>query len=157
MLSRALAAAVVALFLIVPAVAQSPALSLEGQVKQPQHWTLDDLKRMQAQRADVSYLTERGQVAAKYTGVLLWSLLEQTGGIDDATRNAVVRHTIRITATDGYVVVLSTGEVSPDLGNAGALVAYERDGKSLDNFRVVMPGDKHGSRDVHDVVTIAVE
>src|SRR5580698_7838167 len=99
---------------------------------------------MQVEHADVSYQTERGPVTASYTGVLLWSLIQQAGGIDDATWNAVVHHTIRITATDNYVVILSTGEISPDLGNARALVAYERDGKPLDNFRVVMPGDKHG-------------
>jgi DMSO/TMAO reductase YedYZ molybdopterin-dependent catalytic subunit len=161
MLSRGVAAIFAGALLIVPAAAQSPAqgpvLSLEGKVKQPQHWTLDDLKKMQAEHADVSYQTERGPVTASYTGVLLWSLMDQAGGIDDTTRNAVVRHMIRITATDKYVVVLSTGEISPDFGNVRALVAYERDGKPLDNFRVVMPGDKHGARDIHDVVTIAVE
>ena len=160
-LSRAAAAVLAGLLLILPAMAQSPSpapvLSLGGKVKQPQHWSLDDLKKMQAQHADISYQTERGPVAANYTGVLLWSLIDLAGGIDDTTRNAVVRHVIRITATDGYVIVLSTGEIAPDFGNARALVAYERDGKPLDNFRVVVPGDKHGARDVHDVTTIAVE
>lgn len=156
-LPRAGVAILAGLLLIAPAVAQSPILSLEGKIKQAQHWTLDDLKKMQAERADVSYQTEHGPVTASYTGVLLWSLLEQAGGIDDTTRNAVVRHTIRVTATDNYVVILSTGEISPDFGNDRALVAYERDGKPLGNFRIVVPGDKHGARDVHDVVTIAVE
>jgi hypothetical protein len=157
MFPRVATAILAGLLLIAPAAARSPSLSLEGKVKQPQHWSLDDLKKMQAEHADVSYQTERGPVTASYTGVLLWSLIQQAGGIDDATRNAVVHHTIRITATDNYVVILSTGEISPDLGNARALVAYERDGKPLDNFRVVMPGDKHGARDIHDAVTIAVE
>lgn len=160
-IARLAAALAVAFLLIAPAAAQSPAqapvLSLEGKVKQPQHWTFDDLRKMQARQVSVSYQTERGQVGASYTGVPLWSLLQAAGGIDDTTRNAVVHHVVRITATDNYVVTLSTGEISPDLGNAGALVAYERDGKPLDNFRVVMPGDKHGSRDIHDVVTITVE
>jgi hypothetical protein len=161
LVTRMAAAIAVAALLIVPAAAQSsapgPVLSLEGKIKQPQHWALDDLKKMQAQKVQVSYLTERGQVSASYTGVLLWSLLQSAGGIDDATRNAIVSHTIRITATDNYVVVLSTGEIAPDFGNAQALVAYERDGKPLDNFRVVMPGDKHGARDIHDVATIKIE
>jgi hypothetical protein len=55
------------------------------------------------------------------------------------------------------VVVTSTGEIAPDFGGKAALVAYERDGKPLDDFRIVMPGDKHGGRNVRDVVTIAVE
>jgi DMSO/TMAO reductase YedYZ molybdopterin-dependent catalytic subunit len=137
--------------------AQSPTLPLEGKIKQPQHYSLDDLRKMPAQHAEIAYQTEKGPVTESYTGVLLWSLIEAAGGIDDTTRNAVVRHTIRVTATDNYVVVLSTGEIAPDFGNKAALVAYERDGKPLDNFRLVMPGDKHGARDVHDVVTIAVE
>jgi DMSO/TMAO reductase YedYZ molybdopterin-dependent catalytic subunit len=157
MWGRALATFAVALWLIAPALAQSPALSLEGKVKEPQHWTLDDLRKMPAQHADVTYQTERGQASPSFTGVLLWSLLQAAGGIDDATRNAVVRHTIRITASDNYVVVLSTGEISPDFGNVPALVAYEQDGKPLDRPRLVMPGDKHGARDEHDVVTIAIE
>jgi DMSO/TMAO reductase YedYZ molybdopterin-dependent catalytic subunit len=153
-----LAAALVAGFLLAgPAAAQSPTLTLDGKVKQPQHWTLDDLKKMPAQHADVTFKTEKGPTSASFTGVLLWSLIDAAGGIDDATRNAVVRHTITITATDNYVVVLSTGEISPDFGNVAALVAYERDGKPLNNFRVVMPGDKLGARDIHDVATIKVE
>jgi hypothetical protein len=37
------------------------------------------------------------------------------------------------------------------------LVVYEGDGKPLDDFRIVMPGDKRGGRNVRDVVTIAIE
>ena len=156
-IARFAAAIVVAALLAGTAAAQSPVLALEGKVKQPQHWTLDDLKKMPARHADVTYQTEKGSVNASFTGVLLWSLLDAAGGIDDATRNAVVHHAIRITATDGYVIVLSTGEIAPDFGNTQALVTYERDGKPLNNFRLVMPGDKHGARDVHDVATIAIE
>jgi DMSO/TMAO reductase YedYZ molybdopterin-dependent catalytic subunit len=155
--ARVAAGLVVALLLIVPAAAQTPTLSLEGKVRQPQHWTLDDLKKMPAEHVDVTFQTDHGPSTASFTGVLLWSLIEMTGGIDDATRNSVVRHTIRITATDHYVVVLSTGEIAPDFGNKGALISYERDGKPLDNFRLVIPGDKHGARDVHDVVTLKIE
>ena len=61
MISRLAAALIAALWLIAPAASQSPNLSLNGKVKQPQYWTLDDLRKMPAQRANVSYLTERGQ------------------------------------------------------------------------------------------------
>ena len=157
MLSR-LGAALVALSLIVgPAVAQSPTLLLEGKVRQPQRWTLEDLKKMPAEHADVSYQTDRGPVIASFTGVLLWSLIGAAGGIDDSAKNPELRHAIRITAKDGYVVVTSSGEIAPDFGAKGVIVAYERDGKPLDEFRIVMPGDKHGGRNVRDVVSINVE
>jgi DMSO/TMAO reductase YedYZ molybdopterin-dependent catalytic subunit len=157
MLKR-VAIAALALFLTVGfAAAQSPALVLDGKVKHPQRWTLDDLKKMPAEHATVSYQTDRGVVSASFTGVLLWSLIGAAGGIDDSGKNAELRHAIRITAKDEYVVVTSTGELAPDFGNKAAIVAYERDGQPLDGFRIVMPGDKHGGRNVRDVISISIE
>jgi DMSO/TMAO reductase YedYZ molybdopterin-dependent catalytic subunit len=157
MLKR-VAIAALALFLTVGfAAAQSPALVLDGKVKQPQRWTIDDLKKMPAEHATVSYQTDRGVVSASFTGVLLWSLIGAAGGIDDSGKNAELRHAIRITAKDEYVVVTSTGELAPDFGDKAAIVAYERDGQPLDGFRIVMPGDKHGGRNVRDVVSISIE
>jgi DMSO/TMAO reductase YedYZ molybdopterin-dependent catalytic subunit len=152
---RIAAAIVVALLVAAPAAAQS--LSLDGKVKQPRSFTLDDLKKMPAQSADVSFQTDRGPVSAHFTGVLLWSLIGAAGGIDDTGKGMELRHAIRITAKDGYVVVTSTGEIAPDFGGKAALVAYERDGKPLDGLRIVIPGDKHGGRNVRDVATITIE
>jgi hypothetical protein len=153
-LSRASVAVVVALLLTLAAQAQT--LSLEGKVKQPQHWTLDDLKKLPAEHVDVSYQTDRGPVNATFTGVSLWSLIARAG-IDDAAKGAELRHSIRITGKDGYIVVTSTGEIAPDFGGKAALVVYERDGNPLDDFRIVMPGDKRRGRNVRDIVTIAIE
>ena len=150
-LARAAAALAAAFLLINTAAAQSPVLSLEGKVKEPQHWTLDDLRKMPAQREEVSFQTDRGPVTARFTGVLLWSLIEAAGGLTDTEKGGVIRHAVRVTAKDGWVVVTSTGEIAPDFGAKPALVAYERDGKPLEDFRVVMPGK------VRDVVMISIE
>src|SRR5580704_4745144 len=147
MLFRA-AAFVVAVLLAGSAAAQSPSFSLEGKVKTPRHFSLDDLKKLPAQHIDVTYQTDRGPMTASFNGVLLWSLVEAAGGISDPEKGAAIRHAIRVTAKDGYVMITSTGEIAPDLGGKQALVAYERDGKPLDDFRIVMPGDKHGARSV---------
>ena len=61
------------------------------------------------------------------------------------------------TARDGYVVVTSTGEIAPDFGGKAALVAYARDDQPLAELRLVMPGDKHGGRNVRDIAPIAIE
>ena len=157
MLGR-LSAAIVALSLVAgPALAQSPELVLQGKVRQPQRLTFEDLKKMPAEHADVSYQTDRGPVSGSFSGVLLWSLIGAAGGIDDSAKNPELRHAIRITAKDGYVVVTSSGEIAPDFGAKGVIVAYERDGKPLDEFRIVMPGDKHGGRNLRDVVSINIE
>ena len=157
MLGR-LSAAIVALSLVAgPALAQSPELVLQGKVRQPQRLTFEDLKKMPAEHADVSYQTDRGPVSGSFSGVLLWSLIGAAGGIDDSAKNPELRHAIRITAKDGYVVVTSTMEIAPDFGAKGVIVAYERDGKPLDELRIVMPGDKHGGRNVRDVISINIE
>lgn len=156
-LSRVAACVVAVLLLSAQAAPQPVALALGGKVKQPQHWTLDDLRKMPTEHIDVSYLTERGPVKASFTGVRLWALIQAAGGIDDSGKGAELRHAIRITAKDGWVIVTSTGEIAPDFGDKQALVAFERDGKPLDDFRMVMPGDKHGGRNAHDIVTINIE
>jgi O-glycosyl hydrolase len=111
---------------------------------------------MPAEHADVSHQTDHGPVRASFTGVLLWSLIGAAGGID-AAKSPELRHAIRITAKDGYVVVTSSGEIAPDFGAKGVIVAYQRDGKPLDDFRIIMPGEKHGGRNVRDVVLINIE
>ena len=70
MLGRIAAALFAAVLLIGSAAAQSPSVSLEGKVKQPQHFTLDALKKLPAQHADVTFQTDRGPVTASFTGVL---------------------------------------------------------------------------------------
>jgi len=152
---RIVTAVAVALLLSGAATAQT--LSLEGKIKQPQRVTLDDLKKMPAEHIVVSYETDRGPVTSQVTGVLLWQLIETAGGIDDTGKGMELRHSIRITARDGWVVVTSTGEIAPNFGGKAALVIYERDGKMLDDIRMVMPGDKHGGRNARDVVSIKIE
>jgi hypothetical protein len=158
MLFRLSAAGVAGAFLLIgSALAQSPALTLEGKVKQPQHWIADDLAKMPAEHVEVSYQTEHGPVNTSFTGVLLWSLIDAAGGLDDPKKGAAVRHAIRLTASDGYIVVTSAGEISPDFGGKAAIIAYERDGKPLGGFQLVMPGDKRGGRNIHDIATIEIE
>jgi DMSO/TMAO reductase YedYZ molybdopterin-dependent catalytic subunit len=136
-----------------------PGLVLDGKVKHPQQFSLDALRKLPAERVEVSFQTGRGIETSTYTGVRLWTLLGEVGGIDDAAKGAELHHTINITGHDGYLVVISTGEIAPDFGAKPAMVAYGRDGEELGNkgLRLVMPGDKHGGRYVRDVVEIEVK
>ena len=167
-MNQLLAAGLVALFLVSAETAlaadqsaptQNAALLIDGKVKHPQRLSLDALRRLPAERVDVSFQTSHGMEKASYTGVLLWRLLDEAGGLDDAARGAELRHTINITGRDGYVVVVSTGEIAPDFGGRAAMIAYERDGEELGEkgLRAVMPGDKRGGRYVRDVVEIEVK
>ena len=144
-----------------PAAAATPnaVLSLEGRIKHPQRLDAEALRQLPAESVQVSFQTERGPLTASFTGVRLWALLDQAGGIDDPEKGAEFHHIVRITGRDGYVVVISTGEIAPEFGGKPALLAYRRDGAAQGEtgFRLVMPGDKRGGRYVRDVVSITVE
>ena len=75
-----------------------------------------------------------------HRGVLLWMQLDKADGIDDTAKGAELRHTIKVSGRDGYVVVLSTGEIVPDFGDKPTLIAYQRDGTVLGEagLRLVM-------------------
>ena len=134
-------------------------LALTGQVAHPQQFTLDKLKALASQQVQVSFQSERGEQKMSFTGVPLWALLGEAGGLADTEKGAALHHTLKVTAKDGYWVVISTGEIAPDLGGKPAMIAYQRNDEApgASGFRLVMPGDKHGARYVRDVVTIDVE
>ena len=142
-----------------PAATPNAVLSLGGSVKQPQRVDGDALRQLPAESVQVSFQTERGPLTASFTGVRLWALLDQAGGIDDAEKGAALHHLVRITGQDGYWIVMSTGEIAPAFGAEPAMIAYQRDGAPLGGtgFRLVIPGDKHGGRSVRDVTAITIE
>jgi hypothetical protein len=137
----------------------APAIVLEGKLKLPQALTLEALRQLPSERVQVAFQSERGATTASYTGVRLWAVLTLGGGIDDDEKGAVLRHLVKITGRDGYVVVLSTGEIAPDFGGEAAIIAYQRGDQPLgeEGLRLVIPGDKRGGRNVRDVVAIRVE
>jgi hypothetical protein len=136
-----------------------PLVVLEGAVRRLQTLSLDALQHLPAEHVQVSYTTERGTTATGYVDVLLWAMLDAAGGIADDAKGAELRHIVRVSGQNGYLVVISTGEIAPDFGGKPALIAYQRDGEPLDEggLRLVMPGDKRGGRNVRDVVAIRVE
>jgi DMSO/TMAO reductase YedYZ molybdopterin-dependent catalytic subunit len=142
-----------------PQAAGVPAVTLDGRLKHPQSLDLGALRRLPAEQVQVSFQSERGTTTASYTGVRLWAALAAAGGIDDDEKGAELRHVVKVTGRDGYIVVISTGEIAPDFGGKAALIAYQRNDEPLGEagLRLVMPGDKRGGRNVRDVVAITVE
>jgi DMSO/TMAO reductase YedYZ molybdopterin-dependent catalytic subunit len=142
-----------------PAAAPNLVLSLAGRVRHPQRFDVEALRKLPAESVQVSFQTERGPLTASFSGVRLWTLLGEAGGIDDPEKGAELHHLVKVTGQDGYWVVISTGEIAPDFGAEPALVAYQRDGAPLGGtgFRLVIPGDKHGGHSVRDVTIIAIE
>src|SRR5262245_57434341 len=84
---------------------------LRGAVKR--EVVLDEalLKSLPAVNIDVSFKTGQGKKSSSYTGVLLWTLIEKAGTVDEAGKNATLRHTLLITGRDGYATALAIGEI----------------------------------------------
>jgi hypothetical protein len=144
---------------LAPASADEPALEIAGAVATPQHLTETQLKALPPTEVEVSFHTGHGDEKGKYTGALLWSLLQNAGLTDHQGNRPDLRHAIAITGSDGYVVIVSFGEIDPDFEGKPIIVAYARDGQptdAKDRLRLIVPGDSHGGRDVRDVVRIEV-
>ena len=139
----------------------STSLRIVGAVRTPRAYTLDDLQREPVTTEAVYFGTGKGPVRATFTGALLWTLLQEVGiATDPAVKNDILRHTVAVTGSDGYRVVLSAGELDPEFGGELAILAYARDGQPLGGnggfARLIVPGDKGGGRNVSSVAEIEV-
>nr|QOL00420.1 hypothetical protein [uncultured organism] len=143
------------------ALGQPATIALGGAIDHPRGLTLADLTREPATTEAVFLHTGHGALTGNFTGVLLWTLLEEAGlKLDPDIKNDVVRHTVTIGASDGYRVVLSLGEIAPEFGGEQVIVAYQMDGKPIDNgggfARLILPGDKGAGRAVSAIASIEV-
>ncbi len=140
-----------------PATPQPP-LKVDGLVQHAQTLTMDQVHAMPASHVDASFTTMHGQDHHSWTGVLLWDLVTKAGLRDEPGRRTTMRHTITVFGQDGYAVAFAIGEIDPTLEGKQVIVAYREDGQAgdLPTLRLIVPGDKHGARDVHDVVGIDV-
>ena len=88
-----------------------------------------------------------------YEGVLVADVLTRAGAsMGAALRGEALASYVVATASDGYRVVFSLGELDPSLARSRVLVADTVDGKPLfayqGPFRLVVPGDTRGARSV---------
>jgi DMSO/TMAO reductase YedYZ molybdopterin-dependent catalytic subunit len=149
----------------IPVQAQSsaapPYFSVSGQVKTPKFVDVWTLKKLPHVNQNVTYFAAGSVENATFTGALLWDLLQSVGIITDPTiKNDILRKTVVVTGTDGYVAVFTAGEIDPGFGGNQVLVAYDLNGESLGSegpAQVVAPGDKAGGRFVHNIASIVVK
>ena len=141
--------------------AESNGISITGDVEHPRTLTLADLKHEPAITQAVTLKTGKGTLSGRFTGVSLWSLLQQAVIKNEAGRkNDVIRHTITVTGSDGYRTVLSAAELDPEFAGELALLAYAKDGEPLAKpgfARLILPADKSAGRTISGVVSIAVQ
>ncbi|MDR5782639.1 molybdopterin-dependent oxidoreductase [Caballeronia sp. LZ065] len=125
---------------------------LSGAVTTPASFDLAALQALPAVTRTVGSTT--------YTGVGLWDLLNAAGIQTSSTvKNDVLGFYLIATGSDGYRVILSLAELSPDFGNQPDIVAYEMNGAPLTTTgfaRLVIPGDGKAGRYVSNLVALEV-
>jgi DMSO/TMAO reductase YedYZ molybdopterin-dependent catalytic subunit len=136
---------------------QAPAVSVTGAVKQPLTLTAADLATMPRATA----VTDNNGIQTKYEGVWLSDVLKKAGvPMGSGMRGAALATYVVASASDGYQVVFSLGELDPEMTDGQVLLADKANDKPLfgENgaFRLVIPKDKRGARSVRLLEKIEV-
>jgi DMSO/TMAO reductase YedYZ molybdopterin-dependent catalytic subunit len=135
---------------------------LSGKINHPETVTLSALQAFPPTTETTTYKAGSNTVTSAFTGVPLWTLLNDPsggGGIitTPGVKNDFLRDYVLATGSDGYRAVISVGEIHPNFGHQADLVAYSVNGQPLaaDGFaRTVVPGDQFGGRYVSNLVSV---
>ena len=141
---------------------QSDSIAVHGNVDHPRTLRLADLQHEPQTTVAVFLHTGHGMLSGSFSGVSLWTLLQEAGvKMETGKKNDVVHHTVTVTGSDGYSAVLSLAEIAPEFGGDQAVVAWQQDGKPLENgagfARLIIPGDKAAGRAVAALTIIEVK
>jgi hypothetical protein len=114
----------------------SRALTVTGMVATPLALKVADLRQLRpANGGDIAVTRHNGDKAetiTSYKGVRLRDILDKAV-LDAPGHNDVKKLAIIATATDGYAVVFSWGELYNAPAGEGVIVYYEKNGKALDD------------------------
>ncbi len=136
------------------------ALHVTGLVAQPLRLTVDELKANYpaiTKRASFLNSDQNQTISAAFTGALLFDVLDRAHvRFNPDVKDDLLRFYVTATAQDGYQTLFSWGEIAPGFGEQPVLIAYAQDGQSLDELRLIVPGDKRGGRDVKSVSSLDV-
>nr|WP_294543897.1 hypothetical protein [uncultured Rhodopila sp.] len=142
----------------------SPQATLSGAVADPTIVTPETLIALnQSTTETATYLAGGTPVTDTYTGVSLWTLIQDAGLLTDpAVKNDLLGFAVVATGSDGYRAIISLGEIAPNFGNQPDLVAYSDTGGQLGPggadgaLRLIVPGDAAGGRYVSNLVSLQV-
>jgi hypothetical protein len=106
----------------------------------------------------ITVYNEHAKANQAYSGVPLIDLLTKLG-VPDKPRGKQFRLYLLAEGSDGYAVVYSLGEVTPDVHDGTVLVADSEDGKPIADdgpLKLVATGEKRPARWVRNLVAIRV-
>jgi hypothetical protein len=119
-------------------------------------WTAGTLAALP--HATLTVFNEHAKANQTYSGVPLIDLLMKLG-IPDKPRGKDFRLYIVAEGSDGYAVVYSIGEITPDVHDGTVMVADSLDGKPLPGngpLQLVATGEKRPARWVRNLAAIRV-
>ncbi len=142
----------------------SDQLKLFGEVADPTIVTPATLMALNKSTMETAtYLSGAGQTTDTYTGVSLWTLIQDAGVLTDpAIKNDLLNYAVVATGSDGYRAIISLGETDPAFGHQPDLVAYADTAGQLGTggqdgaLRLIVPGDVAGGRYVSNLVSLQV-
>lgn len=129
---------------------------LTGALREPGELTVEKLRAMPLRTVDVAYRSGKGPQQHSVTGVPLADLFPVSALATTDRKHDELTFAVLAVGADGYSALLSYGEVSPDFGNRGILLAVTEDGADLARPGIAVPGDVEGARYVSDVVELHV-
>ncbi|MGD0631125.1 MAG: hypothetical protein ABR987_17490 [Terracidiphilus sp.] len=106
----------------------------------------------------ITLYNEHAKANQTYSGVELMDLLKPLG-VPDKPHGKEFRLYLVAEGSDGYQVVYSVGEVTPDVHDGTTMVADAMDGKPIGAagpLQLVTTGEKRPARWVHNLVAIRV-
>ena len=137
---------------------QPHSVELSGPNFQTVKLTTEVLAKLPTVEKEVTFKTSGGTSTGKFIGVLLWDIFQANKALDAFGHNKELLHTFLVVSADNYQIAFSIGEIAPDFGNAPIMLATAMDGKPIDKgFRIIVPGDTRGSRNVREVARIELK
>lgn len=139
-----------------PAAAQT--LTVARQVEQANPLDPAALSGLAQVEVAVAFQTGHGPEQGRYSGPLLWAALGSAGAIPPGAAKTRLAHSVVVTGRDGYAVVVAFGEIDPEFEGKQVILATRQDDHPIGagELRLIVPGDRHGGRAVHDVVRVEV-
>lgn len=107
----------------------------------------------------VTVYNEHTKAEETYSGVPVIALLTPLG-VSDKPRGKQFRLYLVAQGSDGYEVVYSIGEVTPDVHDATVIVADTEDGKPIEAdgpLKLIATGEKRPARWVRNLVALRVQ
>jgi hypothetical protein len=123
---------------------------------QSAEWTPESLAKLP--HISLSVYNEHSKANETYSGVALIDLLKPLG-VPDKPHGKEFRLYLVAEGSDGYQVVYSMAEVTPDVHDGTVIVADAEDGKPLDKdgpLKLVAAGEKRPARWVRNLVAVRV-